>query len=131
MTGKRSECRCRGHAPDVDETKEHIFAAGRELLLAARGALRFCKEYADATASPATRVQLIKFFGKAISVADELSRGLVSASAVTHKARSVAAPFFEAMGKEMRAEEHEKSAARPAPRSAKARRAARPKAKRR
>ncbi len=74
-------------------------------MLAAQGALRFCSEYAAVTASPPTRIQLMNFFGKAMAVADELSRGLASAASVTQKAHNVAAPFFEAVGKEMRVSE--------------------------
>ena len=93
------------HALQIDETKEHVLAAGREILLAAQGALRFCRDYAETQASPAARVQLVKFFSKAIAVADELGGSLVRASSLGKAASSVTRPLFEAMSREMRRDE--------------------------
>lgn len=119
--------------PDMEETKVHVLAAGRELLLAASGALRFCKEYAESSASPGARHELALFFSKAIAVADELGKGLISASSVTRTARSFAKPLFDAMGREMYEERAEKPEAAPAPRKKAGRRpvraAVRPKAR--
>lgn len=89
----------------MEETKDHVLAAGREIMLAAQGALHFCKEYAEATASPTSKMQLVKFFDKAITVADNLGKTLVNATSITNTARSVAAPLFNAIGKEMKAED--------------------------
>ncbi len=87
--------------PDMEETKEHILAAGRELLLAADGALRFCKSYAETRAEPSSRSMLVGFFSKAITVADELGKDLVKATGITNAARSAVSPIFEAFSREM------------------------------
>lgn len=94
----------RKQVPDMDETKEHILAAGRELMLAADGALRFCKCYAESFSSPQSRSQLVSFFSKAIAVADELAKGLITASG-KEAAKKAAGPLFEALGREMAREE--------------------------
>lgn len=91
--------------PDMEETKEHILAAGRELLLAADGALRFCKSYAETRTAPSSRSMLVGFFSKAIAVADELGKDLVKATGVTEAAKSAVSPLFEALSKEMEATE--------------------------
>lgn len=102
----------RPSVPDMDETKEHVIAAGRELMLAAQGALRFCKTYAEESASPATRYQLIRFFSKAISVADELGKGLVSATSISSSAKKIARPFIDAIGAEMKEDLSQRRACR-------------------
>lgn len=86
--------------PDMEETKEHIISAGRELMLAADGALRFCRAYAESFSSPATRSHLVTFFTKAIYVADELAKGLITASG-KEAVRKAASPVFDALGREM------------------------------
>ncbi len=91
--------------PDMDETKEHILAAGRELMLAADGALRFCKSYAESFSSPQSRSQLVSFFSKAIAVADELAKGLITASG-KEAAKKAAGPLLDALGREIAREEH-------------------------
>ena len=91
-------------APDMEETKAHVLAAGRELLLAAQGALAFCKEYAKVSASPTSKSQVTQFFSKAMDVAEELSKGLVTASHVPGAAKGAAGQFFDAMGSEMKAD---------------------------
>jgi hypothetical protein len=96
--------------PDMEDTKEHILAAGRELMLAADGALRFCRAYAETLSPPASRSQLTSFFSKAIAVADELGKGLVSATCVKRTAQKAAAPIFEAFGREMMREERTRKA---------------------
>jgi len=90
--------------PDMDETKEHVLAAGRELLLAADGALRFCRSYAESFASPQSRSQLVSFFSKAVAVADELAKGLITASG-KEAAKKAAGPLLDALGREMAREE--------------------------
>ncbi len=86
---------------EMEETKEHILAAGRELLLAAHGALRFCLNYAGQAAPEGSRTHVVGFFEKAIAVADELGRGLVQSAPVTDAARKAAGPLMDAMEREM------------------------------
>lgn len=86
--------------PDMEETKGHILAAGKELMLAADGALKFCLAYAESFSSPSSRSQLVSFFSKAISVADELAKGLITASS-KGAVKKAASPIFDALGREM------------------------------
>ncbi len=104
---KRTSDRGARRPPDIDETKEHVLAAGRELLLAAQGALSLCKDYAKASSSPESRSQLMQFFSKAMDVADELSKGLISASRIPGAARGVAGQVFDAIGREMKEQEEQ------------------------
>ena len=87
---------------DPYRTKAHVMAAGREIMLAAQGALRFCKEYAEKTASPSSRPHLVKFFTRAIAVADEFSKGLVTASKLSKAAQRLTSPILDAIGGEMK-----------------------------
>jgi hypothetical protein len=87
---------------DPNKTKAHVMAAGREIMLAAQGALRFCKEYAEKTASPAAKPHLVKFFSRAIAVADEFGKGLTTASKLSKAAQRLASPIFDAIGLEMK-----------------------------
>lgn len=105
---KRTSDRGARRPPDIDETKEHVLAAGRELLLAAQGALSLCKDYAKASSSPDSRSQLMQFFSKAMDVADELSKGLISASRIPGAARGVAGEVFDAIGREMKEQEEQR-----------------------
>ena len=84
---------------DLEETRVHILVASRELLLAAKGALRFCSQYAEAsgTSSP----HLVKFFKKAIDVADDLSAGLKNIDTLKRAAGAAIRPLFTAMEREM------------------------------
>jgi len=91
----------------MDETGEHIMAAGKELLLAAGGALKCCKDYVETSVPEASRTNLLSFFQKAISVADELSRGICGVSTIKRTAGTIAKPLFTAMAKEMKAEREE------------------------
>lgn len=88
----------------MEETKAHVLAAGRELLLAAQGALNFCKTYAETQAAPAARPHLIKFFKRALTIADELGKGLAGVAPLKRAAKGVAKPLFDAMEREMRRE---------------------------
>ena len=109
---KKTEC-----SPDIEETKGHVLAAGRELMLAAQGALAFCRDYAKSSSSSReTRSQLMKFFSKAMDVADELAKGLVSASHVPGAARGAADRVFDAIGREMKEQEEHKKKERAAKR---------------
>lgn len=94
-------------SPDMEETKTHIFAAGRELLLAAQGALSFCKDYVETSVPQASRPTLIGFFQKAITVADELGRGISGVSNIRRTAGKIAKPLFTAMASEMKREAEE------------------------
>ena len=92
----------RNRSYDPSRTKAHVMAAGREIMLAAQGALHFCKEYAEKTASPAAKPQLVKFFTRAIAVADEFSKGLITASKLSKAAQRLTAPLFDVIGCEMK-----------------------------
>lgn len=96
--------RKRSAPPGIEETKEHIFTAGKELLLAAEGALHFCKDYVEKSAPEANQPALLSFFKKAISVADELGSSISGVSAIKRTAEGIAKPIFTAMEREMRAE---------------------------
>ena len=98
---KRARRRAEAH-PDMEETKAHVLAAGRELMLAAQGALAFCRDYAKSQTPAPQRSQLLSFFSKAIEVADELGHGLTTASHIPEAAKGVAGQIFDAMGREMK-----------------------------
>jgi len=91
--------------PNMDETKEHVLAAGREILLAAQGALRFCKAYVETTSESKSKPHLISFFQKAITVADELGKSIIDIAPIKHTARNVAQSIIDAMEEEMTSEE--------------------------
>jgi hypothetical protein len=89
---------------EMEETKEHIMAAGRELLLAAHGALKFCEAYVKFSAPKSSKPHLVAFFQKAVSVADELSVGLLGAAPVKKAAQGIADPILDEMEREMEIE---------------------------
>lgn len=95
-----------GKTPDAAETRMHILAAGRELLWAAKGALNFCCKYVESSGNRAPNV--VAFFKKAMSVADDLSAGLDNPETIKKAARSAIEPVFCSMEREMA---HEKRAA--------------------
>ena len=64
-------------AREMEETKEHILAAGRELLLAAHGALKFCQSYAEHSAPTASKPNVAGFFQKALAVAHHSRHAVV------------------------------------------------------
>lgn len=97
----RRKCCCETQSPDMEETRDHIIAAGREILLAAQGALSFCKSYVETSVPKSSQPNLLIFFQKAMSVADELSRGLTGVSTLKRAAGDIAKPFFTAMEREM------------------------------
>ena len=97
---------------DMEETKAHVLAAGRELMLAAQGALAFCRDYAKSQTPAPQRSQLLGFFSKAIEVADELGKGLTTASHIPGAAKGMAGQIFDAMGREMNEQAREKRKAR-------------------
>ncbi len=57
-----------------DDTKDHVLTAGRELVLAAQGMLKFCKMYVDTSSEARFKPCLAGIIEKAKSVADELAR---------------------------------------------------------
>jgi len=87
--------------PSADETKTHVLAAGREILLAAQGALRFCKTYAESASSDQNRPHLVSFFQKAITVADELGKSIIQISPVQGVAKNVSRSVMDFLEKEM------------------------------
>lgn len=87
--------------PSMDETKEHVLAAGREILLAAQGALRFCKTYAEATSCDKNRPNIVSFFQKAISVADELGKSILQVSPVGSATKDISKSVMDFVEKEM------------------------------
>lgn len=66
------------------DTKVHIFNAGRELLLAAQGALSFCREYVT-SGKEHENPQLAHFFSRALRVAEELGKDLEQGAAHKQK----------------------------------------------
>ena len=93
---------------EMEETKEHILAAGRELLLAANGALKFCEAYVKYSAPKSSRPHLVAFFQKAVSVANELSVGLLGAAPIKQAAKGIADPILDEMEREMEIESIDK-----------------------
>lgn len=59
------------------ETKLHILRAGRELLLAAEGALEFCKQYVEKSGKEPHNPKLMTFFSRALDVVTELGSDLI------------------------------------------------------
>ncbi len=84
--------------PDFTETRVHILTAGRELLLAAKGALQFCNKFVENQQTSAPHVK--DFFKKAITVADDLSSGLKSVEAIKRAASSAITPIFTTLENE-------------------------------
>ena len=87
---------------NFEETRMHIMLAGRELLLAAQGMLRFCSEYVEASSKSSP--QLKAFFKHAITVADELGSGLQNIDTIKRAAGNAVKPIFTALEKEMASE---------------------------
>lgn len=113
---KQSEKCCHARAAeefDTEETKKHVLAAGREILLAAGGALRFCKNYADATVPSSSRSALFDFFQKAITVADDLGKSITHIPDVKSVADKVVGPLFDLMGQEMASQKEHVKAKKP------------------
>jgi hypothetical protein len=98
---------------EMERTKRHVLAAGRELMLAAQGALRFCKDYVEFSPPRASHPHLVNFFQKGISMADELGRGLLEAAPVKRAAEGLAKPLLNVMEREMRGEARSRRRARP------------------
>ena len=98
---------------EMERTKQHVLAAGRELLLAAQGALRFCKDYVEFSPPRASHPHLIDFLQRGISMADELGRGLLEAAPVKRAAEGLVKPILNIMEWEMRSEAKSRRSARP------------------
>ncbi|MBI4126371.1 MAG: hypothetical protein HY465_02645 [Deltaproteobacteria bacterium] len=59
------------------ETKLHVLRAGRELLIAAEGALEFCKHYVEKSGKEPQNQKLMTFFSRALDVVTELGSDLI------------------------------------------------------
>ena len=107
--------------PGADETRLHILAAGHELLAAAKGALNFCLSYAEQAMPGAPH--LTAFFKKAITVAEDLSAGLLDKEGMKKAIKTAMPPLFAMMEMEMCQEKKKKSTSvkRPAKKRAPAR----------
>ncbi len=86
--------------PDAAQTRVHILTAGRELLWAAKGALSFCCKYMESSGNRAPNV--VAFFKKAMSVADDLSAGLDDPETIKRAACSAIEPVCTIMEHEMK-----------------------------
>lgn len=93
----------KGGAPDIEETKEHVLAAGRELLFAAKGAIGFIKAYAEKSAEMKSNPELSSFFNKALATADEMGKSLSSVLPVK-SAEGIAKSVLGMMAGEMKSE---------------------------
>lgn len=91
--------RSKKKAPNTDETRLHVLAAGHELLAAAKGALSFCLTYAEQAMPCAPH--LTAFFKKAIVVAEELSAGLLDKEGMKKAIKTAMPPIFAIMEMEM------------------------------
>jgi hypothetical protein len=114
--------RSKKKAPSTDETRLHVLAAGHELLAAAKGALNFCLSYAEQAMPGAPH--LTAFFKKAITVAEELSAGLLDKEGMKKAVKTAMPPLFAIMEMEMCQKQKKKhtTAKRPATKRAPARR---------
>jgi len=92
---------------DFEETRTHILLAGREILLAAQGALKFCSAYVEA--SNKSSPHLKAFFKRAMTVADELGSGLKDMDSIKRAASSVVNPIFALIENEMATEKQIKN----------------------
>lgn len=102
MAHRKPKSRKQQFQPDMEDTKTHIMTAGKELLLAAHGALKFCKGYVEATMPRESSANLVTFFQKAIGVAEELGRGISGVSTLKSTTDKLARPFFDTISREMR-----------------------------
>lgn len=66
----------KSESPEFFDTKVHILRAGKELLLAAQGALSFCQHYVETSNHEKRNPELALFFAKALSVVNHLTRDL-------------------------------------------------------
>jgi hypothetical protein len=89
--------------PDFSDTQVHIFHAGRELLLAAVGVLKFCRTYVERTSNEKPHPNLIKLFSKAIMIAGELASSMKKGSPMKEAALKMTRPFCDTMERELSA----------------------------
>jgi len=87
---------------DTEDTKNHVMAAGREILLAAQGALRFCKDYVESSPDSASKQHLAGFFSRAMAVADDLGKSILEISPVKQAAEQIVKSFLSSVGEEMK-----------------------------
>jgi hypothetical protein len=90
--------------PDLEETKAHIFIAGHELLKAAEGMLKFCKDYVEATSECRKHPHVKRLFTKGISIARELGQSMSQESILQKTGGKILHHFCDTMEKEMRRE---------------------------
>lgn len=96
--------RTTSHKPSAsDDTREHILAAGRELMLAAKGALSFINSYMESQKSSSSQDQISSFFHRAISVADQIGRELSNICPKPSHTSAAIKPIIEALASEMKA----------------------------
>lgn len=112
-------------APGADETRLHILAAGHELLAAAKGALNFCLNYAEQAMPGAPH--LTSFFKKAITVAEDLSAGLLDKEGMKKAVKTAMPPLFAMMEMEMGQQRKAKPRGRAKPRKKQTKRTRKPK----
>ncbi len=77
--GRRKPIRQSTHIPsemDLTETKIHVLKASREILLAAEGALSFCKHYVQTSDKERKNPKLATFFSRALDVVGSLAGDL-------------------------------------------------------
>lgn len=60
-----------------ESTKDHALIAGRELLLAAQGMLKFCKLYVESSSDARFKPYLSDLISKAQNVTDDLAKDIV------------------------------------------------------
>lgn len=104
MTQRRTHRQKPCFGPDAEETKAHVLAAARELLLAAQGALKFCRCYVEETSQSKTKPYLVGFFQKATQVANELGKGILDACPTADVAKGAVKTVIESIGREMEGE---------------------------
>jgi len=89
--------------PDFSDTQAHIFHAGRELLLAGVGVLKFCRTYVEHTSNEKPHPNLLKLFSRAITIAGELASSMGKGSPMKQAALKITRPFCDTMERELSA----------------------------
>ena len=92
----------------IDETRGHLIAAGKELLQAAGGALAFFRDAVENASAGAPRPHLMGFLEKATAVAHELSKSISRVSSAQKMAGRFVSPLVAAIEQEMAAEQRKK-----------------------
>ncbi len=92
------------HQPDLSETKAHIFIAGHELLKAAEGMLKFCKDYVEATSECKKHPYMVDLLNKGINIAKDLGTSMSQESFVRETTTKIIKGFCDTLEEEMRQE---------------------------